>query len=234
MVDTLPIMIVALNRIAMSNPGLFIDSNPPASFPALSLLIQFIHDFVTEIAFIEVKVNTVHRNQLCKSHCLHLLFLRKAVSKHENPFLWSVCMEVHKHEQVLVVALLHQYVFQAFYRWMELHTWTQIASIQIGSFCVWSIVASIDPVWIEGRNDFEDIILQKASGLSVRLVHEQVKKTIKHVRSPCFSWMDSGADHDHFLVIESKRSLPFFRKQISEVLLIIPLVRRQPICWAHS
>ena len=77
MINPSTIVIVALKSVAMneSNFGVFINCDTTASLSALTILILSIHYFLTEIAFINVKIGRIQRNEPRKQDVLNLFAL---------------------------------------------------------------------------------------------------------------------------------------------------------------
>lgn len=74
-VDSLPVMIIAFEGVAMSDTGSLLERNPATSITTHSILILDSHDFLGEITLVHIKIQTVHCHQFGKRYVICLLFV---------------------------------------------------------------------------------------------------------------------------------------------------------------
>ena len=95
-VDTTATGIIALQCVAIRQPGQFHDGNTSATFSREPIfLILHRHHLVAEAALEEVEIQAVHGDKLGQKHGFKLRLTGQTVSKHEAAFLTGMSVQVN-------------------------------------------------------------------------------------------------------------------------------------------
>jgi len=87
-VDSLAVVVVGLQGVAVGQPSLLVDRHSPAPFPTQPILVIYIHELLTEVALVHVEVEAVHGDEFWQQDVLDLVLLSlDVVPEHKPPLL---------------------------------------------------------------------------------------------------------------------------------------------------
>lgn len=184
-------MVVALQGVAVGQSSRPLQRHSAASFSAHPILVLDVHYFLREVAFVHIKIEAIHRDQLGESDVISLLvWLWKSVAKHEHTLLRGVRMEVNVHLEVLILLCVLGYnLFRCPDRGLLSLRRKVIKSIQILPERVESIVTSRHSIRVQCGDHFEDEVLTQELALLASQVGDQIQGAVQHMRPRRLSWV---------------------------------------------
>ena len=130
-VDPLPVVVVALQGVTISQICSLLDSYPTAAVSAESVPVLDVHDLLREVALVHVEVEAIHGNQLGEGDVVSLSFwVLESVTKHEHSFLGGMRVEVNVHLHVVVLLSVYRdSLFGCPDGWLLLPLWIDVEAI---------------------------------------------------------------------------------------------------------
>lgn len=197
---------MTLQSIRIDEARRLIYANAAASFPAQAAAsVLNGHQLLREGALLKVEVEGVQADKSRKEHVVCLLLPFQIVSENEAALLAGVTMQVNIEFQVAQVVLGNNRLLDLVDCRLLVRTGAQIEPVQIVIVSVQAIVATRYAVRVDQGYDLDDVIFKNDAGL-LTFGEYEVNDTIKYMRRLYFSWMDSRAQKDCFLVVESMAS----------------------------
>ena len=192
-IDPFAVVIVAFECIAVSETRCSLESNPAASIPAQSIFVFQCHYFFREVAFIHVKIETVHGNQFCESNAVSLsLIICERISEHKNSLFGCMRMKINVYFEGFVLnGLLGYCLLGRPNRRMVSLRWVTVESVQVLPEGIKSVVTSSHSIWIKCRDDFEYIILPQQPSLLASQISYQINCSVKNMRTRTLTRMHS-------------------------------------------
>jgi hypothetical protein len=216
LVDPLPARVVALESVAVGQTICCShDADPPGSLPAQAIfLVLDRHHLVREATLSKIEVERVHTDKSWQKHICELVFAFESVSEHKACSLARVCVQIDVDLQIQKLLCMHQRVLGCEDRRLVSWTRVQVVAIEVLGFAVESIIASVDAVRVEHRDDFEDELVHQHLGLGALLVlsilsGQEVEDSVEHIRGRGLSRVNSrGQEYDGLVVeLEWSRAL---------------------------
>ena len=124
--------IVALQSVTVGQSSKLHDANSTAAFPRQSVfLVLDLHHFLTEGAFVEVKVQTVHRDDFWEQHGFKLHLSLMGISEHKTAFLAGMSVQVDINFNLAILGLLLDGLLYSPNRRLVLWTRVNVVAVQV-------------------------------------------------------------------------------------------------------
>lgn len=124
-----------------------------------------IHVLLCEITTLIFEVLRVHRQNLWKQTCLNLfLKLIRWVAVNEHPLSWRMGMQVQKTKVSIVFMKMHDNLFNRVNWTVFLWVWIDVASIQVDSICIHSIMTSCHSIGVQDWYDIKHCLVSEHIG----------------------------------------------------------------------
>lgn len=160
-VDSPTGLVVALKSVGVDHASGFEDANTATTFSAESTATIFgCHQLFWKRALLEVKVQWIQTNKLCKQHVLRLLLSFQVISKYKTALFARMTMQVDVKFQVSQFMRSHNSFLDLVNRWLKIGAGVQVEPVQIMITRVQPVVPSGYSVRVDQRYDFNNIVLK--------------------------------------------------------------------------